>query len=92
MVGGIRVLPAQHLDLLPLEDGDVPELRRIVVDAVLHHQEARPQHLEHEAEGGNRPRRSPHAQLALLAPDAEVDAGPLDRGGEPGQGARAEGQ
>ncbi len=83
---------AQDLDLLTLEHGDVLELRRVLARAVLDHHQARSEHLEHEAEAGYRPRGSPHDELALLAPDAEVDPGTLHGRREPRQGARAEGQ
>jgi hypothetical protein len=91
MIGRVGVFAAEDLDLLALEDGHVAELAGVVVDAVLHDEQARSQHFEHEAERRDGAGRAPDAERAPVAPDPEVDARPLDRGREAAQGARAEG-
>src|SRR5439155_19776012 len=90
MVRHVHRFGSQDLDLLALEDGDVLELGRILARAVLDDHQARGQDLEHEAEAGDRPRRSPDDELAPIAPDAEMDPGALDRRREPRERARTE--
>ena len=83
-----------HLDAIPFEHGDVHELAAVAA-VVLDDQQPRRRHLQHDAGRGNHARRAPHAQRAVVAPDAQVNAGPLDgrrhpheRHGASGSGGR----
>ena len=84
--GGVLV---HQLHVVSFEDGDVEVLAGLRAPMVLHHQEARLHHFQHEAHHRDRLRGAPDAQLAVDGPDAQVDAGTLDdrrqlgqRGGE----------
>jgi hypothetical protein len=53
---------------------------------MLHHEQPRLDHLHHKAQRRDRARSAPDAQLISIGPDAEMDAGPFDSGGEFGEG------
>ena len=89
-IGTVGRVPAQDLDLVSFEHGDVPELGRVFADAMLHYEEARPEHLDHEAVARDGTGRTPDDEVALVAPDAQVDAGAVDGRGEASESARAE--
>ena len=91
VVRHVRLAPVEELDLLALEDGDVPELRG-VVGLVFHHEQTGAENLQDETRRGNRPRGSPDHGLAALAPDAKMNAGPRDGRRQSCEGPRPQGQ
>ena len=83
-----------QLHVVAFQHRHVDVLAGLRAPMVLHDQQPRLHHLQHEAEHGDVLRGAPHAQLAVDAPDAQVDARALDdrrQLGERGRGAAAAG-
>jgi len=59
---------------------------------VLDHEQAGLDHFHDKTERRDRPRRAPDDQVSAIPPDAQVNAGPLDRGRELREVGRVEGQ
>jgi len=71
-------LGVDNLHLFALEHRDVGEFAVGIGAAVLDHQQAGLDHLDHKAERRDRPRGAPHRQLSAAFPNAEMNAGPFD--------------
>ena len=78
-----RRLFVDDLDLVAFEHGDVDELPRFFAAVMLDDEQSGRRDFDHDAQRRNRARRAPHRQIAIVAaPDAQMNAGALNRGRE----------
>jgi len=85
-------LGVDDLDHVALEHRDVREFALGFGAPVLDHEQAGLDHFHDKTERRDRPRRAPDDQVSAIPPDAQVNAGPFDRGRELGEVGGVKGQ
>jgi len=85
-------LGVDDLDHVAFEHRDIREFAVGFGAPVLDHEQAGLNHFHDKTERRDRPRRAPDEQVSPISPDAEVNAGPFDRGRELGEVGGVEGQ
>ena len=85
LMGGAHI---HHLDLIALEHCNVDKFTRFLATMMLHHEQARRRHFEHEAQDRNGAGCPPYTQLVAVAPDTQMNPRALDGRGHSRKGFR----